>query len=88
MKYSVPIEDFSAAQFEQYAEVCGWTLARAHAQSGDPALICGYLGRGDKSELAMADFALAYADQIERDHAAFVAAQRSGRVEATVETDR
>ena len=87
MKLSMPVESFSASQFEHYAEVCGWTLARAHAQSGDPALIGGYLGGGEQNEIATADFALAYADQIERDHAALVAAQRSGRIEAVVEAE-
>ena len=78
MKFSVPVEGFSAVRLGQYAEVCGWTLARAHAQSGDPAMISGYLGGGDKSEIVLADFALAYADQVEQDHAAFMAAERSG----------
>ena len=88
MKYSVPIDDFSASQLEQYAEVCGWALRGSTRQSGDPALISGYLGCGDKSEAALADFGLAYADQVERDHAAFVVAERAGRVEAMVETNR
>ena len=57
MKLSVPIEDLSATQLEQYAEVCGWTLARAHAQSGDPAMISGYLGSSEKAEVALSDFA-------------------------------
>ena len=85
MKFSMPVDDFTAGEMEQYAEVCGWTLARAHATSGDPALISGYLGTSDKCELAMTDFAFAYADQIEQDHAALVAASRSGRIEAIVE---
>ena len=88
MKYSMPVDEFTSSQLEHYAELCGWTLARAHATSGDPALISGYLGRGDKMESAMADFAVAYADQIERDHAALVLANRAGRVEALVEEDR
>jgi uncharacterized protein (DUF2252 family) len=88
MKLSLPVETFSAAQFEHYAELCGWTLARAHAQSGDPALISGYLGSGDQHDVALAEFALAYADQIERDYNAFSAAERSGRIEALVEADR
>jgi uncharacterized protein (DUF2252 family) len=88
MKLSAPIEDYSATRLEQYAEVCGWVLARAHAQSGDPAMISGYLGEGDKSEVALADFAIAYSDQIEQDHAAFVAAERSGRIEALVEPEK
>jgi uncharacterized protein (DUF2252 family) len=88
MKFSMPVEEFNAGRLEQYAEVCGWTLARAHATSGEPAVISGYLGGGDKIEVAMTDFALAYADQIEQDHAALVAAVSSGRIEALVEADR
>ena len=87
MKMSLPIEDLTAGQLDLYAETCGWTLARAHATSGDSAKISGYLGGGDKSEAAMADFALAYADQNERDRAVLVAAERSGRIEAVVEPD-
>lgn len=44
MKYTAPVEKFSAAQLKRYAQVCGWTLARAHAKSGDAASISGYLG--------------------------------------------
>ena len=88
MKFSMPIEEFDVGQLDQYAEVCGWSLARAHAKSGDPAVISGYLGGSDKIEVAMAEFALAYADQIEQDHAALVAAERSGRIEALVEADQ
>lgn len=87
MKLSLPIEGLTAGQLESYAEICGWTLARAHATSGDPAMISGYLGRGDRSEVAMADFALAYADQNERDYAVLVEAERSGRIEALVEAE-
>ncbi|MGD9722902.1 MAG: DUF2252 domain-containing protein [Pirellulales bacterium] len=87
MKFSVPVEDLSAAQLGHYAEACGWALARAHAQSGDPAMITGYLGRGDKFDVALTVFALAYADQVERDHAAFVAAERAGRIEAVIEPE-
>jgi len=66
-----------------YARLCGHTLARAHARSGDAALIAGYLGDGDAFDEALADFALAYAAQSELDHASFVAAIRAGRIEAT-----
>ena len=65
-------------QLKRYAEICGWTLARAHAKSGDAATISGYLGKGDNFDQAMRTFALAYADQTERDHAALVKAVRSG----------
>jgi len=87
MKFVFPVEGFTAVQLERYADVCGWTLARAHARSGDSATITGYLGGGNNFESAMGKFALAYADQTERDHAAFVEAARSGRVEARVEDD-
>ena len=53
-----------------YARVCGWTLARAHARSGDAIAIASYLGQGDRFDRAMASFAEAYADQNERDYAA------------------
>jgi len=85
MKFSVPVEGVSAVQLKRYAEVCGWTLARAHAKSGDAATISGYLGKGDNFDQAIGAFALAYADQTEQDHAALVEAVRSGRLEALVE---
>ena len=87
MKFVVPVENLTAVQLERYAGVCGWTLARAHARSGDSATITGYLGGGDNFECALGKFALAYADQTERDYAMFVEAARSGRIEAVVEED-
>ncbi len=87
MKFVFPVEGFTAVQLERYADVCGWTLARAHARSGDSATISGYLGGGDNFESALGKFALAYADQTERDHALLVEAARSGRIEALVEED-
>jgi uncharacterized protein (DUF2252 family) len=87
MKFVFPVEGFTAVQLERYADVCGWTLARAHARSGDPATISGYLGRGDNFDVALGKFAVAYADQTERDYALLVEAERSGRVEAQVEDD-
>ncbi|NCR54650.1 MAG: DUF2252 domain-containing protein [Microcystis aeruginosa L211-07] len=85
MKFSLPIEGVSAVQLQRYAEFCGWTLARAHAKSGDAATISGYLGKGDQFDLAMGEFAIAYAEQTEQDHAALVEAVKTGRVEALVE---
>ncbi|MDJ0564692.1 MAG: DUF2252 domain-containing protein [Microcystis sp. M49629_WE12] len=85
MKFYLPIEGVSAAQLQRYAEFCGWTLARAHAKSGDAATISGYLGKGDQFDLALGEFAIAYAEQTERDHAALVEAVKTGRVEALVE---
>jgi hypothetical protein len=63
-----------------YAGLCGWTLARAHARSGDRVAIAAYLGRKDTFEQAIADFAAAYADVNERDHAALATAASDGRV--------
>ncbi len=87
MKFSLPIEGVLAAQLQRYAEFCGWTLARAHAKSGDAATISGYLGKGDQFDLALGEFAIAYAEQTEQDHAALVEAVKTGRVEALVEED-
>ena len=87
MKMSVPIEGISTARPKLYAEACGLTLARAHARSGDAAMISGYLGKTDVFDQAIGDFALAYADQNQRDHAKLVAAVKAGRIEALVEED-
>jgi uncharacterized protein (DUF2252 family) len=65
-----------------YAELCGRTLARAHARAGDAALIAGYVGSGRAFDHAIADFACAYADQTERDYALFLAAIKEGRLAA------
>lgn len=86
MKTSAIIEDFDASDLRAYSRVCGWALARAHARSGDPAKIAGYLGSSKVFDDAMCDFAVAYADQAQRDHRAFVRAVRQGRVKAVVET--
>src|SRR6266567_3524004 len=80
MKLSVSIESLSESRFVRYCELCGWALARAHARSGDPAQISGYLGTNDTFDRAIASFAEAYADQTERDHATLVSAARAGRV--------
>jgi hypothetical protein len=66
----------------RYGTLCGWTLARAHARSGDRIAIAAYLGGGDAFDRAIAGFSEAYADQSERDHAALVAAIDSGRIDA------
>jgi uncharacterized protein (DUF2252 family) len=87
MKLSAPAEGATPKMLVNYAKLCGLTLARAHAKSGDAALISGYLGKLDSFDEAIGDFALAYADQNERDHAALVAAVKAGRVQALVEED-
>jgi uncharacterized protein (DUF2252 family) len=81
-KRSAEVERLTPRGLELYARMCGWTLARAHARSGDRIAIGGYLGGGDSFEEAIAKFAESYAEQSERDHQALVAAIDSGRVEA------
>jgi NAD(P)H-dependent flavin oxidoreductase YrpB (nitropropane dioxygenase family) len=66
----------------EYLELCGWTLARAHARTGDAAQIAGYLGSSEAFDEAVAKFAFAYADQTQRDHEMFVKAVRSGMIKA------
>lgn len=82
MKLSIPLEEFDAGGLARYADLCGWTLARAHAKSGDAATLTGYLGKSDKFDLALEQFAVAYADQTERDFAALARARQAGRIAA------
>jgi uncharacterized protein (DUF2252 family) len=83
-KYSAEIEGMNAAAMTGYGRMCGWTLARAHARTGDRIAIVAYLGGSDKFDQAVADFAETYADQTERDHTALADAVASGRVQAQV----
>jgi uncharacterized protein (DUF2252 family) len=86
MKGSVDVATLRPKGLAFYGEICGWVLARAHARSGDPAVISGYLGGKDTFDRATTTFAHAYADQTERDHAALVDAYRDGRVRAPGES--
>ena len=81
-KGSAEIERMEPIGMRRYAELCGWTLARAHARSGDPAAIAGYLGTSEVFDRSMSAFAEAYADQTDADHAALRAAVASGRLQA------
>jgi hypothetical protein len=63
-----------------YAGICGWTLARAYARSGDPVAIAEYLGPGDEFDRSITDFAGRYADQNEQDYQQFVTAIRAGQL--------
>ncbi len=81
-KLSAEVESLAPRGMEVYARLCGWTLARAHARSGDRVAIAAYLGAGDAFDRAIAEFAERYADQSERDHAALVAAIDSDRLVA------
>jgi uncharacterized protein (DUF2252 family) len=85
MKTTVTIADMTADDLTRYVELCGWTLARGHAKSGDAAVIAGYLGSGDAFDEALAEFARTYADQTERDHEALVKAIQEGRLVAQTE---
>ncbi|MET8774727.1 DUF2252 domain-containing protein [Nocardia sp. NPDC004654] len=82
MKGSALLENMSRPVLTAYARLCGQSLARAHARSGDRVAIAAYLGAGDAFDRAMVDFALAYADQTLDDHKALLAAIESGRVRA------
>jgi len=81
-KGSGDIESMRPRSLEIYAKGCGWTLARAHARSGDAVAIGAYLGSNAAFDDAIVEFADAYADQNERDHAELLAAIDSGRLEA------
>jgi uncharacterized protein (DUF2252 family) len=78
MKGSADVESMSPDELALYARLCGWALARAHARSGDRVQIAAYLGKSERFDGAIADFAEAYADQTESDHAALCAAVKSG----------
>jgi len=84
-KFSVPIEVMLPAGMTVYARLCGWTLARAHARSGDRIALAAYLGGSAKFDQAIADFAETYADQNELDYAALQGAVKDGMAEATTE---
>lgn len=82
MKVKIDVEAMSKSDWFEYVNLCGWALARAHARTGDPARIAGYLGKSDAFDRAVAKFAAAYADQTERDHAALLRAIATGRIRA------
>ncbi len=81
-KGSAEIERMAPEAMKIYARMCGWTLARAHARSGDPIAIAAYLGKSDVFDRAIAAFSASYADQNERDYAALQRAVASGRIVA------
>ncbi|HEY8083890.1 MAG TPA: DUF2252 domain-containing protein [Solirubrobacterales bacterium] len=81
-KGSTEVDEMTPRGMEVYARVCGWTLARAHARSGDSVAIGAYLGSGGAFDESIAEFSTLYADQNERDHAALVEAIDSGRLKA------
>jgi uncharacterized protein (DUF2252 family) len=84
-KFSAPIEQMLPEGMTIYARLCGWTLARAHARSGDRIALAAYLGGSAKFDQAIADFAETYADQNQRDYAALQTAVKEGKAQATTE---
>jgi uncharacterized protein (DUF2252 family) len=81
MKGSADVESMAPVGLNFYADICGWTLARAHARSGDPIAIAAYLGEDDRFDRSISDFSQRYADQNELDYQAFAKAIRAGRLE-------
>jgi len=82
MKASAAVEQMIPTGLSFYGKLCGWTLARAHARSGDPIAIAAYLGKSNAFDKAIVDFAERYADQNEKDYKAFVKAIKAGRLAA------
>jgi hypothetical protein len=87
-KGSAEIELMDPAGLAAYGVICGWTLARAHARSGDAVAISAYLGRGDPFDKAMGSFSETYADQNERDYQALQKSAQTGRVAVHNDFDR
>ena len=84
-KISAVVEGFDLDLMQTYARLCAWALARAHARSGDPAMIAGYMGAGGAFDDAIGEFAMEYADQNEQDYRRFVTAIKEGRIQATAD---
>jgi hypothetical protein len=87
MKGSMSVPLMDPLQLNYYGRLCGWALARAHARTGRATVISGYLGMSEVFDHAIADFAIAYADQNEQDYRLLLEAVSAGRVLATVERD-
>lgn len=83
VKVKISVEEFSPKEMLEYAKKCGWALARAHARSGDPAVLAGYIGRGQAVPAAVAEFAERYALQNEKDYQRFLDAIDKGVISAT-----
>ena len=86
MKLSAIIEDWDTPMLRQHGRMCAHALARAHARTGDAAMISGYMGSGQTFDDAIGEFAVEYADQNRRDYRAFVRAISEGRITAMVES--
>jgi uncharacterized protein (DUF2252 family) len=84
-KISAVVEGFDFDLMQGYAGLCAWALARAHARSGDPAMIAGYMGASPTFDDAIGEFAMEYADQNQRDYRRFIAAIKGGRIPTQVD---
>jgi uncharacterized protein (DUF2252 family) len=80
MKMKIDLGNMPKEDWCEYVEICGWALARAHARTGDPAMIAGYLGKNDLFDVAISKFAAAYADQTESDYEKLLRAIRAGKL--------
>jgi uncharacterized protein (DUF2252 family) len=87
LKGAMPLGTLKGQTLLDYGSLCAAILAKAHGRTGDPAVISGYCGRQSVLDHALADFAMTYADQVERDHAALVAAVKAGRILAAAESE-
>jgi uncharacterized protein (DUF2252 family) len=85
MRMKIDISQMARPDWLEFVGICGWALARAHARTGDPAKIAGYLGKNETFDRAMGAFAVAYAQQAERDHALLVKAIRAGKIHASMD---
>ena len=85
IKISIRVETFGKSEMLNYADWCGQALALSHARSGDSAMLSGYMGSSDTFDQSIAEFSIAYADQNEKDHASFIKAIKSGKIEAEYE---
>src|SRR5271167_551596 len=88
MKVAPEVETQTPQVMRAYAKLCGLVLARAHDKAGDAAMIAGYLGSIDHFDEAIGDYAVGYADQVERDYKTFVEAVRSGRLKSDLSASR
>jgi Uncharacterized protein conserved in bacteria (DUF2252) len=88
VKISARVETYGPAELNVYARLCGRALALSHARSGTPAMLSGYMGKGDIFDRAIAAFSVAYADQNEKDHSAMERAVKTGKMKAVFEEDR
>jgi uncharacterized protein (DUF2252 family) len=84
MKMKIDLGNMTRGDWLEYVEICGWTLARAHARTGDAAVISAYLGKNDTFDLALVEFAKSYTDQVDRDYEALMKAVRAGQLSVKI----